>query len=357
MRRPRRETASPGEGATMQDIAKHLGISVPTVSRALRRVYGINPETRAKILHAAWELGYRLPKSYQNKSLNGEELTQIGVFIERGHGQTSSYFRGMSEASLALNASLVIHYVKPDECHTVLDPALAPRAMTSGLLAGLILVDWWPLDVVLELSRRLPTVSIMHRYPGTELDVIGIDNESGMNLLMHELYALGHRRIGFVGQCGSVHWANARLGGYLGALTELGMEYNPHWVISADFDTLTDENADWAAQAAEVERLTRDENVTAWMSVCEAGGLKLYEHLSARGLRIPQDLSITGFHRPAQIREDKPSLTSVGASFEGIGAAALKRLLFRVQNPLETYRTILFPCELYHGTSIAAPRD
>jgi DNA-binding LacI/PurR family transcriptional regulator len=100
---------------------------------------------------------------------------------------------------MALNSSLVIHNVKPGECERVLDPAYQPRAMRSGLLSGIVLIFWWPVEVVRSLSQKLPTVSIMHKYPGTDVDMVGIDNEGGMEILIRELYNKGHRRIAFLG--------------------------------------------------------------------------------------------------------------------------------------------------------------
>lgn len=339
----------------MQDIADKLGFSVSTVSRALRRVPGTNAETRARVLQAAGEVGYRLSKTYRNTPLDDDALRHIGVFIQSNQAQAPTYLTGMSDACISLNASLVIHYVKPNECNKILDPKFAPRAMTSGLLSGIILVYRWPIEVVEELSGQLPTVSIMHKYPGTDLDLVGIDNEGGVSLLMRELYEKGHRRIGFVGRCGQLHWANARLGGYVAALTEFELDYNPHWVVDIDADTLAVINGDWSPYLPKVEELTRKEGITAWICATEPGGVQLHGYLVEKGLQIPQDVSITGFHRPSEMWENSPDLTSVTVSYEAIGAAALKRLLFRIQNPIETCRTILFPCELYRGSSIGSP--
>lgn len=355
MRKPRSDSEG-GQSAKMQDIADRLGLSVATVSRALRRVAGINAETRARVLQAAGEVGYRLPKTYRNAQLEDDSLRHIGVFIESNQAQAPTYLTGMSDACISLNASLVIHYAKSNECHKILDPKFAPRAMTSGLLSGIILVYWWPQEVVEALSRKLPTVSIMHKYPGTDLDLVGIDNEGGISLLLHELYQRGHRKIGFIGRCGQLAWANARLGGYVAALTELGLEYDPRLVVDVDFDTLAVFNGDWSPYLPKVEHLTRTEGVTAWMCATEPGGVQLHQYFTDHGLRVPEDVSITGFHRPSDMWENPPELTSVTVSYEAIGAAALKRLLFRIQNPIETCRTILFPCELYRGASIAEPR-
>src|SRR4051812_42493513 len=95
--------------ATMQTIADHLNISVATVSRALRRVQGINPETRARIFDTAAQLGYRLPKSYRaNVLASNGNLQHLGVFIETPQTNLPApYLTGLSDASMRLNASLV----------------------------------------------------------------------------------------------------------------------------------------------------------------------------------------------------------------------------------------------------------
>ena len=112
--------------ATMQNIAEKLNISVATVSRALRRVPGINADTRASVLQTASELGYRLPGKYRNLTIGKDRLTHIGVFIETTNSNLSHpYLTGLSEAALALNSSLVIHHVKPGECERVLEKKAA----------------------------------------------------------------------------------------------------------------------------------------------------------------------------------------------------------------------------------------
>jgi len=337
----------------MQDIAEQLNLSLATVSRAIRRLPGISPETRARVFKAASEIGYRLPGGEGTRDTGCDNLRHIGVFLETEDSLLPSpYLTGMSEACTTLNASLVVHFVKPGECESVLDPNCAPRAMRLGLLSGLVLVHWWPLQVVRALSAKLPTVSIVHRYDN--VDLVGIDNEGGMSLLMQELYVRGHRKIGFLGRCGRLHWANARFGGYVAAL---GLDYDSRHVVDVDFDILTSFHASWEGYADRVERLVRKEGVTALVCASAPAGWGMHRHLTARGLRIPEDVSLTGFHRPSGELLPHPDLTSVGASYEAIGAAALRRLLFRVRKTEDSSRTILFPCELYRGTTIgpAAP--
>ncbi len=342
--------------ATMRDIADKLDLSVATVSRALRRVPGINAGTRSRVMQAASEMGYRVTESYRASPLESERLRHIGVLIETRHNSLpAGYLTGLSDASMALNASLAIHYVKPGECESILDPRFQPRAMQSGLLSGVVIIFWWPIEVIRALSRQLPVVSIMHQYPGVDIDVVGLDNHGGMDLLVRHLRAQGHRKIGFFGRCGPLHWASERFGGYVAALTALGLEYKPEWIVDVDLDSLADSMHSLDEYCPRVEPLIRA-GVTAFVSVSESAGWQLHAWLKGHGLRVPEDVSITGFHRPEMLDKNLPDLTSVGASYQAMGSAALKRLLFRVQNPAETSRMILFPAELYPGRTVAAPR-
>lgn len=346
-----------GGSAKMRTIAQQLNISVATVSRALRRVPGTNAETRAKVFEAAAQLGYRVPQSYRSQDLQNKELNHVGVLIQmpQSQGVAPHYLVGMSEASMGLNASLMVHYVNPADCAKILDAKSQPRAMQAGMLSGLIFVFRWPTEVVKELSQRHPSVSIMYRYPGVDIDTIGVDNFGGAEKLVEHLHGLGHRRIGFFGFCSDLQWSLRRFGGYAASLTKFGLELNPDWVISTDSaSSLTDLNSGVDELLTRAELLTRKDKVTAWIGASETVGQKLYFWMTSKGLRIPEDVSITGFHRD-ESNSKQPALTSVISSYQAIGASALKRLLLRVQNRAESIRDIIFPFELFRGETAGAP--
>lgn len=343
--------------ATMQKIADRLNLSVATVSRALRRVPGIKADTRARVTEMAVQMGYQLPKSYKSAPMEDKQLHHVGVLVATPSFESAPpYITGLTDAAMSLNASLVVHYERPENCERLLNPNYQPRAMSNGLLSGLILIFHWPAEVVHELSSQMPTVSIAHRYPEVDVDTVGIDNQGGIELLMAHLHRLGHRRIGFLGRSGEIVWARARFGAYVASLTDLGLPYRPEWIIDVDVQTLRDQDVKWDSHAREVERLVREQGVTAWICVAEPAARRLQVGLAARGLQVPEDVSITGFHRHAAAAlPGEVQLTSVTASYQAIGAAALKRLLYRIANPVEATRMIFFRSELYPGSTVGPP--
>ncbi len=345
-----------GSSATMQDVADELGLSVATVSRALRQVPGINAETRAQVHRAASKLGYRPPQSYRSATPDSDNLTHIGVFVETTQERVSpAYMTGIMDASMSLNISPIIHYVKPGECESILDAKQQPAAMRSGLLSGAILIFWWPLDVVKQLSRMMPIVSVMHNYPGAHIDMVGIDNHGGVELLIRNLYNLGHRRIGYIGRCGSIDWSNVRYGAYASTMSALGLKHRETDIIDVTYDDLVIMESDWTQYAEQAAKLTA-KGVTAWVCATEPAGWKIHNGLEQAGFSIPGDVSVTGFHRPNQREPGRPDLTSISASYEAIGAAAIRRIQYRVQNNAEPPRTILFACEDYPGATAGPAR-
>ena len=332
-------------------IARQLNLAPGTVSRALRQEPGIKPETRERVLKLAQQLGYTL----RRRSKNGGEAAAcyLGVLVQapESNWTHTRYLVGLSEAAAAMNVTLIVHHVSFQDCLSILHADRQPPAMRDGRVKGICLVHRWPEDVAKRLSEQFAAVSVVHFYPDTGIDLIDMDHRSGMNLLAEHLYALGHRRIGYFGYCGEISWSRARYAGYVEAMTRLGLRLNPAWTVD-----LTAESFDQHVVAAEVgsqaAALMR-QGVTAWMAANEWSGQALTEIARQAGLRVPEDISITGFDSSDTQPRTFIELTSVGVSLSLIGAAALQRLNHRLTNPSEPRRNILFDVSLVEGKSTA----
>ncbi|NLB69932.1 MAG: substrate-binding domain-containing protein [Lentisphaerae bacterium] len=115
---------------------------------------------------------------------------------------------------------------------------------------------------------------------------------------------------------------------------------------------MADDLAEWSESVAAAERLVKEKQVTAFACASETAGWRLCRHFEECGISVPGDVAVTGVHRStAGSMVNKYDLTTILASYEAIGAAALRRLLFRIQNPAETRRNILFPCTLHLGST------
>ena len=348
------------KGAVQAIIADKLGVSQGTVSRALHNKPGIGQEVRAKVLEAARRLGYQLPRA------NGDDLDDgngdfVGVLVHAPphlRWRRSGYLEGMSGAAPALDVTLVLHHVARADCHGVLDPQRQPPLMRRGKIKSLILVFRWPHNVVQQLASRYTCISLQHEYPGTSIATISLNHRQAMHEMMAHLKKLGHEKIGFVGRCAELSWSRARFAGYVDSLCQLGMEHLPERVIDLPSTLLEayDETGEaWNGCVDQVIKAKRA-GVTAWMAASDFAAGWICRGLSRRGVRVPEELSITGFDAAGPAPDDCLAITSVSVPFEAMGAAALRMAVNRFCGPLDPPAGLVFDCPFVPGKTTAARR-
>lgn len=338
-------------------IAERLKVSVATVSKALSDSGDISAQTRAKVLEAASALGYQYVGRSKRKRDEETSCHYVGVLI---HGDWEgvgggSYLQGMSIQGLKLDISLVMHYLPAGQTELLLNPAYQTGALREGRLGGMILVNRWPTEVVKKLSAVAPCVSLIHEVPGVELDVVGVDETGALAMLMDQLYNLGHRRIGFFGRCGAVTWSRERCGAYVNSLSRLGLELNPGLLCDASAEVLNGKSAACEAQVDYVVRQV-ERGVGAWMCANNRVGYLLCRGLKDRGLRVPRDVSVTGFDNQATDPLGCPELTSVSIPGANLGAAAVERVHNRMHQVDWPKMHVKLPCGLVEGWTTAEPR-
>ena len=327
----------------LDEIAKKTKVAVSTVSRALRNLPGIHPETRTRILRTAQSLGYNARESKSDgSSLNPRHILILTV----GEETPSAYMAGLSRASLRLNIALHFHHVTRSTCDDFLTPGNLPPSLREEMISGIILVYGWPEKIVERISRRFPTVSIVHTYPHLEVDVLGIDHTGGMYALVEHLKKTGNERIGFLGLDSVVSWSRSRFSGYLEALLALNLPLSKEHVVPLDLSNLHEETT----RMTECVMDGLKKGVGAWVCADDFIGYDLCGELIRRGIRIPEDVAITGFHRHPHIRHGAlPQLTSTKVDSELMGFNALQQLDDRMSHPKQSSQLILMPATLVQG--------
>lgn len=314
----------------LAEIAENAQVAVSTVSRALRNSPEIHPATRKRILQEALALGYEPPKRIRGKE--GAQSLQILV-LTAGEEPPRGYMSGLSQAAIKHNVALHFHTCPAAEAHSLFQPEKAPVALKQGLAAGVILVFRWPTEVVRRLAQQLPTVSIVHNYPGVPIDQISIHDTSGMAYLVEHLRGFGHRTIGFFGLARELSWSRSRFGAYMDALLGADLPYPPEATIRiplrGDGTKLVPlDEATMDAAALQIRR-----GVKAWIVPDDGVAYALGAGLQLRGFRIPEDVSIASFHRHPDQPAKVPLMTSVSVNVAEITELAIKRLLARREEP------------------------
>ena len=327
--------------------------------------YGDSPDSRVIMMQAATEMGYLAERT---KTLNRQVGPQqkhryIGVLVRASYqpgvfSVPKSYFGAINDLALELNVTLVpqevLHSV---DDHAILDPANQTPALRDGSLSGMLVMGQWSPEVIRELNAIAPCVVLPFTIPDIQVDQVGLDHNGAVADLINHLHKLGHQRIGFFGKCHSLSWSTERFAGYVNGLSRHGLAYDPAAVIDIAERPLMEEGHDdaWTAHIEQARTATQG-GVTAWVCSSDWPGNQLHRGLVAAGLRVPTDISITGFDDSEPVTLGMPPLTTTYLPRPEMGNAAVKRLIHRLNEPDADYRRIQFSCPLIdHGTT-APPR-
>jgi LacI family transcriptional regulator len=338
-------------------IADKLKLSVATVSRSLANHPSISIETRARVLQMAEELGYKKSVARNSRPTKADRKPiTIGVLIGL-HPNSSPQatfpliLKGINERAALDRVSVEVNYVDPNEFDPEAWGNTVVRQVRKGTWRGIILVYPYSPKVVEALARKTTIVSTMEDYDNLGIDSIDTSHQAGIVRMVERLVSLGHRRIGFVTWAYPFtgHWSAQRFAAYVNGVFTMGIEFRQDWVFNVHKAARTYNPAEIAG---EVARKIREDGVTAWMCAADHQAYPLIADLRARGIRVPEDCSVTGFDGIDPPPTLKP-VTSLKVPSEAIGFAAIARLINRIKHPKVPKRKILVETEYIEGTTIA----
>lgn len=345
----------PSSNVNLENISRSLGVAISTVSRALNNHPGIHPATRLRIQTEAARLGYAVKRRAEGPSVNkhGSGVRHLLTLAQTiNHASQQGYLTGISRASQAADIGVFSHHCTAEDAPFLLDSARQPAALKMPHLAGVIFIHRWPEAVVARISGTMPCVSIIHRYPGLPVDMVGIDDESNVATLVAHLRARGHKQIGFFGYDSSYSWSRSRFAAYVGALAAAGLDYNPANVLSVTSAEAGDHQPPNLQRYLAPVRTRLKARVTAWISSSFVLAQGLCLTLRAAGHDVPGEISVTGCHGANRVQQPGvPHPTTVETDDEALGAAAVHLLTQRAHRSVPAPAVLLLPGYLVEGDS------
>lgn len=341
-------------------IAQRLNLSRATVSRSLANHPAISAETRRLVQEMAAKLGYKQSPGRAARRGKKSRTFTIGVVIgiPRGENVTMVTYphilKGIRERAEIERVTVDVSYQPPADIDTEDGQQALMRQIRNSDWRGAILIHPFPEPAVARIASRISTVSVLESYNEPGIDIIDTDDAPAILDLVLKLSAAGHKRIGFASWTYPVggHWVARRFSGYVEALFYQGLEFRPEWVINVHKNSPRLQPPEVSALVA---KLVKEDKVTAWVCAADHQAYPLMQDLSARGIRVPEDCSVTGFdglEPPAGLRR----ATSMRVPHEHIGSSALTRLVNRMQHPASPRRKILVEAQLVTGETIAPPK-
>lgn len=328
------------EKINQQTLADRLGLSRATVSRCFTNHRAINPSTRARVFDLAAELGYRYMELRTPATGRTRRTPVLGVLIchpatpaidDRFESPRQKLLDGISQLAQLHGVQLSTHYVDPDERTVEGTSYQAIAALRRSGWDGALLIHAFPDRVIEAIVGRMPCVSLLEQYQHTYLNCIDVDHHHGIYSLMDLLVQNGHERIGFfsVHPALGTYWATHRFSAYFEKLLALGLTYRP-----ADVINVAQEPALPEAEALRHVHAQSSDGVTAWICANDAAAYAVMSHLAGNGLRVPEDVSVTGFDG-IQLPNGSHALTTLKTPFREIGRTGAGRLLRLIERPFD----------------------
>jgi len=314
--------------ARIEDVAKHAGVSMKTVSRVFNNEPNVRERMRLRVEAAAKALNYRPNPSA--RSLAGNRSYLISLVYDdpaAGSAYVMEIIVGMLAACEAARYSAMLRpldFANPGHVQAVED------AIAQHRLDGLILVP--PFADDLKLLRRLDELGVRYSTVSAKANIghdrIGtiLDERCAAAQMVEHLIALGHRRIGHVAgplPHGGRAW---RLSGYRDALRRAGIAFDPALVYDGGFSF---ESGIAGARIL----LDLPDPPTAIFAANDDSACGVMHEAFERGLRIPDDLSVIGFDDTPTARQIWPSLTTVRQPCREMGRIAAEQLLAAIRDP------------------------
>jgi LacI family transcriptional regulator len=349
---------------TVYDVARAAGVSIATVSFTFSRPSRVKPATRDAVLAAARELGY-VP-SATARGLAVGRTRSLGLIFWDGGTPPAGRFddvnaglrhfpRWVHEVQYGIERAAWRHgyaIMVGDGDATDLDTAAVDIA---GRVDGLVMLPrMLAPETLMRVAERIPVVSVTEGADDPHLNSVTVDNTQGMtDLARHLVDVHGIRSAAFVGADETADY-RARFAAFRETLRQAGIEAPDRPVDREQAGSPAERKAAGgpadrqAAGGAEVEEGERERAGLPDAFVCrnDADALDLLEDLRGRGIRVPEDVIVTGFDGLAAGLISRPPLTTVRQPMHDLGVAAVELLLNRIADPESPAEHRRFPVSL-----------
>jgi DNA-binding LacI/PurR family transcriptional regulator len=333
----------------LKDIAQLTGVSVMTVSKALRDEPDVSAATKAKIKKLAQEMAYVPDSSAQGLRTKTTKL--FGLVIPATTNPIyARMVYAMEERAFDLGYDLLI-------AHTLNQPEredLVLRRLLSRRVDGLFITPVYRFEAEARIyqeivARKIPTILLgspapfCKSFPAIETEEL----VSSYNATKH-LIELGHKKIAYLTGPPAAPWAHERFEGYRRALREAGLEPDDKLVFQSG-STVED------GVKAALQMLNEGAQPTAIQAVSDLVAIGCADTLLQQGLKIPDDISLVGYGNILTSEYFRVPLTTVRQPKARLGIAAVESMMNLIHGePLQVKR---LAADLVIRKSTAAPRN
>ncbi len=327
---------------TIYTVAERAGVSIATVSRVLKGSTPASPMTRRKVLRAVEELDYVPLRS--SRPVDVPRHQTHGLVLPGLYGPYfSDLLTGFESTAAQYGQSVVVVLANgPVDVETSLRTVLQ---RVDGLVVATATVSD---ATVRTISRGTPTV-LLARDPVEGCDAVLIENERSAAELTSHLIGHGRRNILFVGHVEDSYDFTGRYDGFVSALRRRRLlEAGPPIRVHPE---------EASGPVAVDQILAMDAPVDALLCANDELALSVMAQLSRRGVRVPDDLAVTGFDDIMTSRFMAPGLTTAQQPTHALGRWAAIRLHERIEGRTHDVEPLVIPTKIVLRGSCGCPWD
>ncbi len=338
---------------TLKEIAAMAGVSVATVSYVLNGSAKVGEETKKKVEKIIKETGYR--SNILAKSLRQNKSFLVGVIVEDiTVWHTAQIIDGINEiaeeqgyntilSNLRLLSKIESRFDHISDFQKDIDKSL--DVLIGMQVDGIIYVGMHDRKVEHVLHHINKPVVYCYCYSDGEGSSVRYSNEKTMYQLTHMLIDNGHKEFGIIDGLANSEPACLRVNGVKSALNEVGIEVNETNIVRGNW---TYEGGKKAA----IEILSKENYPTTIIAMNDDMALGVYDAAKELGLKIPRDISVTGFDNANIVHHIAPRITTIERPLQLMGYRSMELLLDNINGKNYEDANITLPCMIIEGESI-----
>lgn len=314
----------------MQDVAKELGISTVTVSKALNDKDGVSAELREKIKKTALDMGYKINRLA--RSMKTGQTYNIGIVLPGYYFTKSSnfylyYLCCLLDELNKCNYYGVVQVMKAKQ----IKHGIVPKFCEENTVDGVVFLGQMKQEYIAQVVKTGMPIVLSDFYDSVDnVEAVAANNFNNSYQITNYLFGKGHRKIGFVGSINATSSIQDRYLGYAKAMLEHGISVEDEWVLpdrgedNSVFDTfaIPDKTANEVSEKMP----------TAFVCNCDENAYVFIKNLKSKGYRVPEDCSIVTFDNTVFSEICQPSVTTVEVDVVEMARLSVEKILLRIES-------------------------
>lgn len=318
-------------------VARAAGVSMTTVSRVLNKVPTVTPDNVRRVMTAIKQLNYR-PNPSAQRLATGHSNT-VGVIIPKFEGMFRSYYTLEVLKGIGLGAERA-------GCDLLLQIAGPRMSLNPSAIEGVLFMDIDGNEELVDqaLGDELACVVLNHYMPDLPVHCVAIDNRLAAQRVVEYLAGLGHQDIATITGDLNTQAGLDRMDGFVTAMKLRRLPIRDGYV----------QQARWrvdAARSAMETLLKLKDRPTAVFVASDDMAIEAVNAALAKGVRVPEELSVVGFDDNPIAAHARVPLTTVRQPLEEMGRVGLEILMQQIRGKKRTPTKLLLPTELVERQS------